>query len=864
MTGTQPLTLNRLLFRLILFRLFLPLLLITVVALGLAAYPVITNVTDRQLQLTRSLAHTVNSYLDQTSRVLATVAQTAEHATPTELNRYMDAVWQGYGYFDALYCLDGEGHILQLVPPSLDYQGLDMSRQAYFQSTRGQTTLQISKPFISPRTGQPTIYLAWPLSNGGVIVGELNLGSLQQTITAANDAENQDTVFIADQLGTLLAHPRFALVAQQMNVGNLEITRQGLQAETTIIYTGADGIILASATPIGQTHWVVVAEVPLQTAFGPIMGVLALMFLLFLIVWIVIARSLQHQFERHVATPLARLGQGADALAAGDFDRGETMLESPRALAEIAALGANFQRMSRSVQARQAALQESEIRLRLILEHMPVMLDAFDEDYNIIFWNKECERVTGYSAAEMISNPAALEKLYPSAVYRQSLVSEWADPAVAYRHREREMTTRDQQIKIVAWSTISAEHPIPGWKFWSIGMEITERRRLEEQLRQSQKMQAIGQLAGGVAHDFNNLLTVILGHTDLGLTSMYLDEELHSSFLEIQKAGRQAASLTQQLLAFSRRQILQPKVLDLNHTIVEMKDMLRRLIGENIDLVITLGQPLDLVKVDPGQMQQVIMNLVINARDAMERGGTLTIETRMTGIDSAGAGATAAIHPGAYVLLTVADTGIGMDAETMSHIFEPFFTTKDKSKGTGLGLATTHGIITQSGGFIEVISQPDCGCTFNVYIPRADAALEADRAGQVSALTPVRAETILLVEDEAMVRDLVNRILDHRGYHVLQADHGAAALALCDSHGGPIDLLLTDVVMPGGMNGGELGELLRQRYPALKIIYMSGYTDSVLIKQNVASSEQSFLPKPFTPQDVLHRVQAMLDKSPLA
>jgi PAS domain S-box-containing protein len=863
MTGTQPLTLNRILFRLILFRLFLPLLLITVVALGLAAYPVINNVTDRQLQLTRSLAHTVNSYLDQTSRVLATVAQTAEHATPAELNRSMEAVWRGYGYFDALYCLNDEGHILQLVPSSLDYQGLDMSRQAYFQATRGQTNLQISKPFISPRTGQPTIYLAWPLSNGGVIVGELNLGSLQQTITAANDVENQDTVFIADQLGTILAHPRFALVAQQLNVGNLEITQQGLLAETTMIYTSADGIILASATPIGQTHWVVVAEVPLQIAFGPIVGVLALTFLLFLIVWILIARSLKHQFERHVAIPLAQLEQGADALAAGDFERGETMVEAPMALAEIAALGANFQRMSRSIQGRQAALQESEIRLRLILEHMPVMLDAFDEDYNIVFWNQECERVTGYSAAEMICNPAALEKLYPSAVYRQSLLSEWEDPTIAYRHREREMTTRDRQIKIVAWSTISAQHPIPGWKFWSIGMEITERRRLEEQLRQSQKMQAIGQLAGGVAHDFNNLLTVILGHADLGLTSMNLDEELNASFLEIQKAGRQAASLTQQLLAFSRRQILQPKVLDLNQIIVEMKDMLRRLIGENINLVITLGQPLDLVKVDPGQMQQVIMNLAINARDAMERGGTLTIETQMVGFDPAVASANTAIQPGSYLLLTVADTGVGMDEETMSHIFEPFFTTKDKSKGTGLGLATTHGIITQSGGHIEVISQPDCGCTFNVYLPRAEPLLEAATHDQTPALTPTRAETILLVEDEAMVRQLVNRILDHRGYHVMQADHGEAALAICDSHVGPIDLLLTDVVMPGGMNGGELAELLRQRYPALKIIYMSGYTDGILLQQNVSSSEQAFLPKPFTPQDLLHRVQTMLDKSPL-
>ncbi len=387
--------------------------------------------------------------------------------------------------------------------------------------------------------------------------------------------------------------------------------------------------------------------------------------------------------------------------------------------------------------------------------------------------------------------------------------------------------------------------------------DITERKRLEQQLLQSQKMEAIGRLAGGVAHDFNNLLTAIMGYSDLLLSGSGSEESRRRNTEQIKKAAERAAALTNQLLAFSRRQVLTMRVLDLNDVVAAMEPMLRRLIGEDITLVTVLDRALECTKADVGQIEQVIMNLVVNAGDAMPRGGLLTIETANAALDQAYVDRHGLVPPGAYVKLTVSDTGSGMDAETQAHIFEPFFTTKEQGRGTGLGLSTVYGIIKQSGGYIWVYSEPGRGTTFKIYLPRVDEAVKAiDRSG-IPTESPRGTETVLLVEDDEGVRGLAGWVLERSGYTVLTACNSSEAFAVNGRHAGPIHLMVTDVVIPG-MSGRELAVRLVSARPDMKVLYMSGYTDDAVVRHGVLESEVAYLQKPFTPDVFLLKVRHVL------
>ncbi len=400
--------------------------------------------------------------------------------------------------------------------------------------------------------------------------------------------------------------------------------------------------------------------------------------------------------------------------------------------------------------------------------------------------------------------------------------------------------------------------------YQAIARDITERKQLEAQLHQSQKMEAIGRLAGGVAHDFNNMLTVITGYANLLLSSQSDEHNQQSKDIQqITRAAEQAANLTRQLLAFSHQQALQPRIMDLNEVITNMEKMLRRLIGEDIDLTSVLASDLGQVKADPSQIEQVIMNLAVNARDAMPQGGKLTLETANVELDHNYAPRHLDVTPGSYVMVAVSDTGHGMDEETQSHIFEPFFSTKEHGKGTGLGLATVHGVIRQSGGHISVYSEPGQGTVFKIYLPRVEEAAASTKQDRPSTESLVGSETILLVEDNEMVRQLAHQVLDKNGYKVLVAHHGPAALQLCRTHEGPIHLLVTDVVMPGGMNGYEVAELLTSFYPAMKVLCMSGYTDEAIVRPGILKRETAFLQKPFTPTTLAQKVREVLDTSTL-
>jgi len=389
--------------------------------------------------------------------------------------------------------------------------------------------------------------------------------------------------------------------------------------------------------------------------------------------------------------------------------------------------------------------------------------------------------------------------------------------------------------------------------------DVTERKKLEDRLRQSQKMDAVGRLAAGVAHDFNNLLTVVSGHSQLLLRLPDLSPSIRRSIMAINEAGDRASALTRQLLAFSRQTVLQPKVMDVNVVISATGKMLKRLIGEDILFTTVLDPTLSRIKVDPGQLDQILMNLAVNARDAMPKGGSLRIETANVTIGEDHAAPHIDCKPGPQVMLSITDTGSGMTPEVLNCIFEPFFTTKEIGQGTGLGLATVFGIVQQNGGCIHVESEPGQGTTFRIYFP-AVVGQEADKSDLAASNTLRGTERILIVEDEEAVRELAVISLEMQGYKVMTATDGKDALRIVRTRGGPIDLVLTDVVMPN-ISGPELVEKLRLQFPRMKVLFMSGYTDDAVLRRGLSEAYVSFIEKPYTPLALARRVRQVLDSS---
>ncbi len=495
---------------------------------------------------------------------------------------------------------------------------------------------------------------------------------------------------------------------------------------------------------------------------------------------------------------------------------------------------------------------------KVLFDSSPIAIHIIDMQGKVLRWNKAAEEIFGWAEEDVVGS--FLPTIPPGE--RDAYIRP-IQPITKGDHRpsgeESRQRRRDGTILYLnVWKELLFDAHGAASGVVSLLVDSSEKLKLQHQLRQSQRLEAVGKLAGGVAHDFNNLLTIISGYSDLALSQLAPDDALRQNIEEVTKAANRATALTSQLLAFSRKQVLKPKVINLNAIISDLEKMLRRLIGENIDLITVLNPDIGRVKADPGQIEQVIVNLAVNSRDAMPQGGKLVIETANVELDVRYSQHHIGAEPGTYVAICVSDSGHGMDAETQSHIFEPFFTTREVGKGTGLGLSTVYGIVKQSGGDIWVYSEPGRGTTFKIYLPLMSQPANAQGTVAVHTAPGRGSETVLLVEDEQCVRELVKEVLAKQGYRVLTAGDGVDGLALSESETRMIDLLLTDVVMPK-MSGRQLAESLLSVNPKLKVLYMSGYTDNAILQNGILEPDTKFIQKPFSPESIARKVREVLD-----
>ncbi|MHB1222666.1 MAG: ATP-binding protein [Gemmatimonadaceae bacterium] len=642
----------------------------------------------------------------------------------------------------------------------------------------------------------------------------------------------------------------------------------GLPVAELTEYTSADGRRwMGVATPIAQTPWLVWVQVPRAEVLAPAralvrdiaLGALVIVALGAFVAWLI---------SNRVTAPIIEISHAAEGVAGGDYSRrvsvarrdelGSLALSFNSMAIQVEAAAGELRAHALEMEAANDELRESELRYRQLVELSPDAI-VVHRDLRILFANQSALALAGVSSLTELTGRSLLEFVpLDDVVGMEARAREVQEGRHALPFVERRLLRPDGTARAVESASTPFSHD-GNDAVLSIFRDITERRRLEGRVRQSQKMEAVGQLAGGVAHDFNNLLTVIISYSGVVLSELPEGSPARADVQEIAEAGARAAALTRQLLAVSRQQVLQPQVLDLNEIIADMERMFRRVLPADIRIVTRLDPALGRTRADPGQLEQVLMNLAVNARDAMPDGGALLIETTNAELVDGDGQLHAGAGPGSYLLLTFSDTGCGMSAEQQRRAFDPFYTTKEPGQGTGLGLATVYGIVRQSGGHIGVYSEPDHGTVFRIYLPRVDAPAEPRTRRETDVTAGTRgAETILLVDDDAAVRAAARRILESAGYSVLIASDGIEALQLGARDGLVIDLLLTDMVMPD-MSGRELSSRFREMHPGVATAFMSGYTEDVMLRQRVGPPGSVFIQKPFTPNSLTHALRGLLD-----
>ncbi|MGZ8413274.1 MAG: ATP-binding protein [Gemmatirosa sp.] len=697
----------------------------------------------------------------------------------------------------------------------------------------------------------------------GVLVGTVRLRSFEYTFGQATLPAGAVATLV-DSREVVLGRSRDAQqwIGRPLH-GRSTPNQSTLDAEGVIEMRGRDGMrMLVAHAHIPEFGWRVYVSLPSSAALASVDQELRRDVGLALAT-LILTLGLAVAVARRLVRPLEALATDAQSLAAGVAPT-RARHDAP---AELLTLEDAFHEMAATIAARTAALHRSEQRYRLLFDASPLPIYVVDlETYRFLAVNDAAVAQYGWTREEFEAH-TLLDIRPPEERMRFLSVARSLGMAQSFNERAnagvwRHLLKDGSSIDVEIFTALTEYEGRPARL--SVAIDVTARRLAEralqesqEQLRRAQKMEALGRFAGGIAHDFNNLLTGILGYCDLALTDLASTAPEREDFEAIRVAAQRAASLTAQILAFSRGHVVQPVPLDLNEVLAGLEPMLARVIGEHIRLVARREASLDAVLADPGQLEQIVVNLALNARDAMPDGGTLTIATRNVRVESHDA-AHPGVAAGRWVVLELHDTGVGMDAETQARIFEPFFTTKERGKGTGLGLATVYGIVRQAGGAVRVRSAPGQGSTFTLYLPRTSVAPEARRAESTPAIVRGGTETVLLVEDEDAVRAIARETLARRGYQVLVAPDGPGAIALARRHTTPIDLLLTDVIMPG-MHGRELAEALLRDRPAMRVLFMSGYTEDEVLHRGISTEALAFIAKPFTPDTLAARVRDVLD-----
>ncbi|MBN2322455.1 MAG: PAS domain S-box protein [Spirochaetes bacterium] len=781
------------------------------------------------------------------------------HKAQQKMNRILHDARASIGDFRQISVIGPDG----TVAASTDGKtiGNNCAEKEYFKDGLERKTFS---DFFLDINGNLRVRLSGPLflnhSALGVVVLDIILDDIEQlsrdytglgetgeTIIALRDS-NGDALILNplrfDQNSALKKVIHADATNQSITVALMKEERPMVNA---VDYRGVP--IIAVTRYIERADWGLAVEIDTEEALRPISR-LSLVVGINIFVYLAIVIVLALIQSKTLTKPIITLTQAARKIGENGHARATVDVTAND---EMGILYRAFNEMTRK-------LFQSQENLRLQIERMPIGLIMYDTDLQIHTWNPAAEKIFGFTKEEaMRKNPYELIVPPEARDHVDAITSRLIEGEMDANSTNENITKGGRRI-LCEWTNT----PLKDGSGKVIGIlamvrDITEKHTLEKQLQQAQKLEAVGRLTGGVAHDFNNTLSAIIGYTDYILRKLDTKDENRQYLQEIKKAGERAAALTYQLLAFSRKQVLKPEVVDINGLVTDLEKMIRRIIGEDIILAVKLQTDIGRIRADPSQVEQVIMNLVINARDAMKTGGKLTIETSDVLLDRDYADHHITVQPGSYVMLAVSDDGEGIDRETQEHIFEPFFTTKE-NKGTGLGLATVYGIVKQSGGNIWVYSEPGRGTTFKIYLPRVDEGVVSKKEAERVMETLKGTETVLVVEDEYTVRNMISLVLKSYGYTVFEAGNGPEAIDIFNKHKEQVDLLLTDAIMPK-MNGKELAERVTAINPHIKVLYSSGYTDNIIVQHGILEEGINFLQKPFAPSLLLRTVRTVLDKT---
>jgi PAS domain S-box-containing protein len=861
------------------FRLILLILLTLLPAVGLILY---TGMTQRRwaalyaqeeaLRLSHDLSTNLDQIINLTRQFLEVLAQLpqVQNRDAAACNALFANLLHRYPAYNVIGATTPDG---ELFASSLPLPGpANLADTQYFQGVLKKKDFTSAEPKIDRLTGKGSVTCAYPAMDKegqmrAVVFAALDLAWLREMTPVAQLSAGSE-LFIINRQGKILGRypdpqPWVGKSLQEKEIVRTILNRRQGTAEER----GIDGVSrLYAFTPLADVNSgaFVAVGIPTKNVYGPANQILVGN-LMALGVVLILALGMAYLFaHKFILRRMGGLVSVAQQLAAGDLSA-RTGVTSPAG--EFDQVACALDEMAEALQTREAErlqteqkLQEISQKLQALFRASPGAIFVLDPEGLVKIWNPTAEYLFGWKVEEVLDQQLPIVQENIQGSFR--LLKGLGLQGEAFSGVELGLQRKDGSLIEVSLSTAplrDTEGNITG--IMAIAVDLTAHKQLETQLIQAQKMEAVGRLAGGVAHDFNNFLTAMMSYGDLLLHSVREDDPLHRYTEEILKAADRASVLTRQLLAFSRKQVLEPKIINLNDVVEDVKKMLLRLIGEDLDLVTVLAPDLGLVKTDPGHIEQVILNLAINARDAMPQGGKLTIETANVFLDEAYARSHVEVRPGPYELLAISDNGTGMDAETVAHIFEPFFTTKEPGKGTGLGLATVYGIVKQSGGHIWVYSEPGHGTTFKIYFPRAEEE-KATPSAEMPDIALHGRETILVVEDEDVLRSLICKELRAYGYTVLEAPQGTEALKICEQHQGTIHLALIDVIMPQ-MSGRTLAERLEPLAPEIKVLYMSGYTQDTIAHHGMLSKEVFFIEKPFNPATLASKVRRVLDAAPI-